>query len=111
MSREHLHEGNQDQENHGHDGEHGYSSDHHGASDHHEQHKVKEYFVDIEGTIHPWNRDTITFEEIVQLGGWDASQGVVEIDKDNNERTLHPGDVIDLKPGHGFSKKIKWKRG
>ncbi|MDD5308695.1 MAG: E2/UBC family protein [Deltaproteobacteria bacterium] len=69
------------------------------------------YFVDIEGTVHPWEKDTITTEEILALGGWDASQGVIEVDKDNVERTLKPGEVIELKPGHGFSKKVKWKRG
>ena len=69
------------------------------------------FFVDIEGTEHPWPRDTITTEEIIALGGWEAGQGVIQIDADNNERTLKPGEVIELKPGHGFSKKIKWKRG
>jgi hypothetical protein len=71
----------------------------------------QKFFVDIEGVIHPWPRDTITFQEIAQLGGWDPSQGVVEIDKDNIEHTLKPGDVVELKPGHGFSKKVRWKRG
>lgn len=69
------------------------------------------YFLDIEGTIHDWDKDTITTEEIIQLGGWPPSQGVIEIDKDNNERTLKPGEVVELKPGHGFSKKVHWKRG
>jgi hypothetical protein len=69
------------------------------------------YTVDIEGVLHPWSRDSISFEEIAQLGGWDPSQGVVEVDKDNNERTLQPGQVVELKPGHGFSKKVLWKRG
>jgi hypothetical protein len=69
------------------------------------------YFLDIEGVEKPWDRDTITTEEIAALGGWDVSQGVIEIDKDNNERTLTPGEVIELKPGQGFAKKIKWKRG
>jgi hypothetical protein len=69
------------------------------------------YFVNIEGTEHPWPKDTIATEEIIQLGGWDPSLGVIEIDKDNNERTLQPGEVVELKPGHGFSKKIRWKRG
>jgi len=68
------------------------------------------YYVDIEGTVHPWEKDTITFEEIVALGGWDVSQGVIQIDKDNNETTLQPGQVVELKPGHGFSKKYHWKR-
>jgi hypothetical protein len=71
----------------------------------------KEFFVDIEGTIHPWHSDDITTEQIIALGGWSPSQGVIEIDKDNNERTLKPGEVIELKPGHGFAKKIKFKRG
>src|SRR3989344_7285785 len=69
------------------------------------------YFVNIEGAEYPWPKSTITTEEIVTLGGWDHAQGVIEIDKDNNERTLQPGDVIELKPGHGFSKKYRWKRG
>ena len=51
-------------------------------------------------------------EQIAQLGGWAASQGVIMIDlKDNTERTLKPGEVVELKPGLGFSKKIRWKRG
>jgi len=76
-----------------------------------DQNAGPKYFVDIEGVVHPWSRDTITFEEIIQLGGWDASQGVVEVDKDNVEHTLQPRQVIELKPGHGFSKKVRWKRG
>ena len=69
------------------------------------------YFVDVEGTEHPWPKSTITPEDIAKLGGWDVSQGVIEVDPDNNERTLQPGEVIELKPGHGFAKKIKWRRG
>lgn len=69
------------------------------------------YFVNIEGTLHPWPSDTITTEQIAELGGWDASVGVIEIDQENNERTLQPGEAVHLKPGQGFSKKIRWKRG
>jgi len=69
------------------------------------------YLLDIEGNEVPWDQDTITTEQIAQLGGWDISQGVIEVDKDNNERTLAPGEIINLKPGHGFGKKHKWKRG
>jgi len=69
------------------------------------------YFLDIEGTEYSWHKPTITTEEINALGGWDASLGVIEIDKDNNERTLQPGEVVEIKPGHGLSKKIRWKRG
>ena len=69
------------------------------------------YVVDIEGAEHPWPTDTITTEQIAELGGWDVSVGVIEIDAENNERTLSPGEVVTLKPGHGFAKKIGWKRG
>ena len=69
------------------------------------------YFLDLEGTIHPWDQPTITTEQVAGLGGWDPAKGVVLIDKDNNERTLQPGEVVELKPGQGFAKKIRFKRG
>ena len=68
-------------------------------------------FVNIEGETYPWDGDTITTEQIAELGGWDPSQGVIEVDQHNNERTLQPGEVIDVKPGLGFGKKHRWKRG
>ena len=70
----------------------------------------KKFFVDIEGTEHPWDKDTITTEEIIQLGDWDPSLGAIEIDKDNNERPLQLGEVIELKPGHGFKIMIVNRR-
>jgi len=69
------------------------------------------FHLDIEGTLVPWDKDTITTEEVIRLGGWDRSQGAVLIDKDNNERTLQPGELIELEPGMGFSKKVRFKRG
>jgi Multiubiquitin len=69
------------------------------------------YHIDIEGALHPWHSDTITTEDILRLGGWDSTQGVIVVDKDNNERTLQPGEVVELKPGMGFAKKVKFKRG
>lgn len=76
-----------------------------------EQGQGPKFFVDIEGSLKPWEKDTITTEEIIALGGWDPSQGAILVDKDNNERTLQPGEVVELKPGHGFSKKVRFKRG
>jgi hypothetical protein len=69
------------------------------------------FLLDIEGVQKPWDKDTITTEEIITLGGWDRSQGAILVDKDNNERTLAPSDVVELKPGMGFSKKVRFKRG
>lgn len=68
-------------------------------------------FLNIEGKEVPWDSPTITTEQIASLGGWDASQGVILVDKDNNERTLTPGEVVDVKPGQGFGKRVRWKRG
>lgn len=80
------------------------SSEHGGSSG-------PKYHVNIEGTDYPWDSPTITTEQIAQLGGWEPAVGVLLIDKENNERTLTPGESIELKPGMGFAKKIKFRRG
>ena len=69
------------------------------------------YCVWIEDKSHPWPQDTITTERIAELGGWDVSQGVIEVDDDQNERTLKPGEVVKLRPGVSFGKKLRFKRG
>lgn len=69
------------------------------------------YTLVIEGKEYDWAQDTITAAQIAQLGGWDPAQGVIEIDPDNNERTIGPDEVIPVKPGQGFGKKHRWKRG
>lgn len=73
--------------------------------------KEPKYFLNIEGEEILWDQDTITTEQIAALGGWDPAQGVIEVDRDNNERTLAPGEIVEVKPGHGFGKKHRWKRG
>tara|TARA_R110001606_G_scaffold399304_1_gene584225 strand:+ start:4191 stop:4901 length:711 start_codon:yes stop_codon:yes gene_type:complete len=65
----------------------------------------------IEDEFFPWPRKTIKTEEIAELGGWDVSQGVIEVDKDQNERNLEPGEEITLRPGLSFGKKFCFKRG
>ena len=65
----------------------------------------------IEDKEHPWPKNTITTEEIANLGGWDPSNGVIEIDENQNERQLSRGEVVTLKPGFFYAKKISWKRG
>lgn len=74
--------------------------------------KKPKYEINIEGADHPWEKDTITVPQIRQLAGWDDTQPVVEVDlSDNSERTLSEDEVVELKPGHGFGKKIKFQRG
>tara|TARA_R110000787_G_scaffold251197_1_gene356691 strand:- start:210 stop:497 length:288 start_codon:yes stop_codon:yes gene_type:complete len=78
----------------------------------HQGDKGPKYTLNIEGVgLVPWNEDTITTEQIATLGGWAVSEGVIEVDQDNNERTLAPDEVIEVKPGMGFGKKHRWKRG
>jgi hypothetical protein len=70
------------------------------------------FTVNIDDTDYLWDRDTITVSEIRSLAGIPAGTEVLEIDlKTNDERTLAEGEVVTLKPGHGFGKKIKFKRG
>jgi hypothetical protein len=78
-----------------------------------EENKVgPKYHIDIEGTLFPWDEETITTEQIINLGGWTTNQGGIMIDLDTNvEVTLQPGQIIELRPGLGFSKKHKFKRG
>jgi len=71
----------------------------------------KTYILDIEGVDVPWHQDTITTEQIAELGGWNVSQGVIEVDQHNNERTLAPDEVVTVKPGMGFGEEHRWKRG
>jgi hypothetical protein len=69
------------------------------------------YVLDVEGTKVEWDQPTITTEQIIEIGGWDPSAGAILIDKENVERTLNPGEVVELMPGMGFSKKVRFKRG
>lgn len=74
-------------------------------------HPHSRFCVNTEGDEHPWDQPTITAEEIAGLGGWNATQGVIEVREDNSERTLTPGEIVHLKPGHAFCRRVRWKRG
>jgi hypothetical protein len=78
-----------------------------------EEHEAgPKYILSIESKEIHWPKSTITTEEIAALGNWDASLGVQEVNLVTGEaRTLAPGEVVELQPGKGFSKKIGWRRG
>jgi hypothetical protein len=61
--------------------------------------REKPYYVQTEGVEYPWNTETITVAEIRLLGGLPAEKPVIEVDPDNQERTLAAGEVIRLKRG------------
>jgi hypothetical protein len=70
------------------------------------------YVVNVEGVDHDWPSPTITVADIRILGGFAPTDPVIEVDlTDNSERTLPEDEVVDIKPGVGFGKKIKFKRG
>lgn len=70
------------------------------------------FYVNIEGENFEWDEDEITPSEIRSLGGLPEDKPVLLIDLTTNEqRTLDEGEVVELKPGMGFAKKIEFKRG
>lgn len=71
----------------------------------------QKFFVDIEGTEYAWHKETITVPEIRELGNLPRDLPVIEVMPDNTERTLREDEVITLKPGHRFGKRVRFKRG
>lgn len=72
----------------------------------------QKFEVNIEGQLYPWDRDMITVPEIRELGGLPEDVPVIEVDlHDNTERTLTEDEVVELKPGRGFGKKVRFQRG
>ncbi len=70
------------------------------------------YHVNIEGQVFDWNEDTITVPQLRKLGGLPPGTPVEMIDLEtNDQQTLGESEVVTLRPGLGFSKKIKFKRG
>lgn len=82
------------------------------ASGRTEERSGPKYLVNVEGVDHDWPNPTITAADIRQLGGFASTDPVIEVNlKDNSERTLSEDEVVEIKPGMGFGKKIKFKRG
>jgi hypothetical protein len=72
----------------------------------------EKYEVNIEGVVHDWGEPMISVPQIRTLAGWDSTQQVIDVDaKDNSERTLKEDEIVELKPGKGFGKKVSFKRG
>ena len=73
--------------------------------------KGKKYYVNIEETEYPWNKETITTSEIRILGNLPTDLPVVEEFPDGTEKTLAEDETIELKPGHRYGRAPKFKRG
>lgn len=75
-------------------------------------HPGPQYEINIEGTTYPWIGDTITVPQLRELGHLPAETPVIEVDlKSNVERTLDENEVVQLRPGQGFGRKVSFKRG
>lgn len=74
--------------------------------------KGPKYFLDLEGTEYPWSESTITVAQIREIAGWTIDQQVMLVNLATNEETVLDEDAdIQLKPGHGFGRKFKFRRG
>jgi hypothetical protein len=73
------------------------------------------YEVNVEGQIHPWNKDKISVREIRELGGFPSGSPVVAVNlEDNSERPLGDDavhDLVALTPGKPLVKRMSFKRG
>lgn len=75
------------------------------------EHAGQKFFVNIEGTEYPWDKETITTREIRTLGNLPADLPVIEEAPDGSERTLAEEELVTLKPGHRLGRAAKYKRG
>lgn len=70
------------------------------------------YEINIEGSTYPWDEETISVPELRELGHLPGDTPVIEVDlKTNAERTLDENEVVQLRPGQGFGRKVSFKRG
>ncbi len=71
----------------------------------------QKFYINIEGTEYPWDRETITVAEIRSLGGIPSNQAIVQESPEGSERTLGENETIELKPGHRHGRAPRYKRG
>jgi len=75
------------------------------------EHVGQKFYINIEGTEYPWDKDSITVPEIRALGNIPSDQPIVQESPDGTERTLEENAVVELKPGHRHGRVAKYKRG
>lgn len=79
--------------------------------DEHAPHGPK-YDVNIEGVVHDWPSPGITPAGVRSLAGWPEGEQVLAVDMETNiETPVGENETIALKPGVGFGRKFRFKRG
>jgi hypothetical protein len=76
-----------------------------------EQEVDQKFFINVEGTDYPWDRNTITVPEIRHLGNIPTDVAVLEESPEGTERTLPESEIVTLKPGHRHGRAAKYRRG
>jgi hypothetical protein len=78
-----------------------------------EAHTVQ-YEVLIEGQTYPWDKDTISFADIRELGNLPANTAVVEENlRDGSERTLAEEEILrpgKLEEGKRLTKRVNFRQ-
>ncbi len=71
----------------------------------------QKFYVNIEGTEYPWDKDTITAQDIRSLSGIPTDVAILQEAPDGTERTIGESETISLQPGHRLGRAAKYKRG
>ena len=71
----------------------------------------EKFYVNIEGTEYPWDKNTITTQDIRSLSGIPANVSILQESPDGTERTIGESETITLQPGHRLGRAAKYKRG
>jgi hypothetical protein len=71
----------------------------------------QKFYVNIEGAEYPWDKDTITAQDIRSLGGIPADVPILQEAPDGTERTIGENEAIALQPGHRLGRAAKYRRG
>jgi hypothetical protein len=75
------------------------------------EHAGQKFFINIEGTEYPWDKDTITTQEIRVLGSLPSDLPVIQEVPDGTERTLGENETISIQPGHRHGRAPRYRRG
>lgn len=76
-----------------------------------EEEARKKFYVEIEDKEYPWDKATITTQEIRRLGNLPPDLPVIEEQPIGTERTLGENEAIEIKPGYRLGRAPNYKRG
>jgi hypothetical protein len=81
------------------------------AEQHREEHEHDRYFVEVDGLEVGFDHEPVTGSEIMDEAGVSREVGLVQILEDGTQKPVTPDELFELKPGHRFKKRPRFKRG